>query len=449
MSGLVAACARAGAPPAGGGARAAALRAGPGEGGYGELVREAGPLALPEGFRVRAFGAVDDPMSDGRPTPIAHDGMAAFAAGSGRVRLLRNHEDRNGPTRALVPDAAYDPLGGGGVVTLELDAASGELRRDFVSLSGTTVNCAGGPTPWGSWLSCEETTVGPSHGYEQPHGYVFEVPIAADGPVDPVPLRAMGRFSHEAVAVDPASGIIYETEDRGYRALNPAWAGSGFYRFLPDAPGEPAAGGRLQAAAVTGHPELHMFRGREVGESHRVTWVDIDEPDPSGAERNPSAVFLRARERGAAVFDRLEGCWFGDGSVFFHDTRGGDARRGQVWQYRPDANGGRFVLVFESPDASLLDGPDNITVSPRGGVLMCEDGGGVQFLRGLTPDGRIFDVARNTLGDGTSEFAGATFGPRGRVLYVNIQGPTSGTTAAGAGRGVTLAIEGPWERGAL
>lgn len=454
------------------GARAAAAcggdvrlpRAGPGDGGYGPLVNDAGVVAIPAGFRSRAFGAVGDPMSDGRLTPIAHDGMAAFPSGDCRIRLVRNHEDRNGPTAPIAGDlSVYDPVGGGGTVTLEVDADRA-LRRDFVTLNGTTVNCAGGPTPWGTWLSCEETAVGRPEGYERPHGFVFEVGAAAEGPVEPVPLEALGRFSHEAVAVDLMSGILYLTEDNAFVADDPLMPGSGFYRLLPERPnggaGSLRAGGELQVARVQGNERLELFRGTDlglsVGDVLEVDWRTIPDPVPSDVDHPGLAarrmeVFGRGLERGAAVFDRLEGCWYGEESVFFHDTEGGATGLGQVWQYVPRTD--ELVLVFESPDAEVLKGPDNVTVSPRGGLVICEDARdvdadqGAQYLRGLTPDGRIFDLACNTL-SGT-ELAGATFSPDGRTLFFNVQGPTSGTVEDAAGSGVTVAIWGPWERGAL
>lgn len=439
--------------------------AGIGEGGYGPLVRETGVLTLPEDFRAVPFGAVGDPMSDGQRTPIAPDGMAAFAVGTGtRLRLLRNHEDRNGPTAPIGGESgAYDRVGGGGVVTLEVDADR-RLLRDFVSLNGTTVNCAGGPTPWGSWLSCEETAAGRPEGYERPHGFVFEVDARSDGPVEPIPLEALGRFSHEAIAVDPGTGILYLTEDNEYAEGDPTAPGSGLYRFLPERPngglGSLRAGGELQAARVVGHPRMELFRGAElgleVGDGLELEWVPIREPVPSdeafpeeGVRR--MQVFSQGLEGGAAVFARLEGCWYGEEGVYFHDTVGGEAGLGQVWRYLPGT--GELVLVFESPGREVLNGPDNVTVSPRGGVVICEDAHGLRaffghhHLRGLTPDGRIFDLARNDLN--RSELAGATFGPDGRTLFVNVQGPTSGSIEDAAGEGTTVAIWGPWERGAL
>lgn len=423
-------------------------------GGYGPLVSVPGsPVALPRGFQVRAFGRVGDPMSDGNLTPIAHDGMAAFAAGpdSNHVRLVRNHEDRN-PAGFGPPigggGRAYDPLAGGGTTTLVI-GPRGQLVADFVSLEGTIVNCAGGPTPWGSWLSCEEAVDGPMEGYARPHGYCFDVPAAADGPVDPRPIPAMGRFRHEAVACDPASGIIYETEDNEYSRVDPTRPGSGFYRFRPNDRNNLWAGGALEMMKIAGLPDLRLFQEREMFAEFDVEWVPIPDPDPADADRIPLAIrntliFGQGAERGAAVFRRLEGCWFGGGNVFFHDTRGGPGGRGQVWQYDPLTE--KLLLIFISPGTDVLDRPDNITVSPQGNIVICEDGPGTPFLRGLTRTGEIFDLARNELND--TEFAGATFSPDGKVLYVNIQGSTRGPIET-AVPGVTLAIWGPWSEGVL
>jgi secreted PhoX family phosphatase len=439
LAGLVA-CSRRALPDSGAGR--GIPRAGLGQGGYGPL-RPAGPeLALPEGFSYVVLSSPGQPMSDGNATPGAFDGMAAFALPNGNVRLIRNHENRDAPDTATVkgdPSTAYDRMGGGGTTSLEVriggDGAA-ELVRDFVSLNGTIVNCAGGPTPWGSWLSCEETVDGRSAGYGEQHGYIFEVPVAAEGPVAAVPLTAMGRFVHEAVAVDPATGIVYQTEDQ-----SPA----GFYRFIPASPGRLSQGGRLQMLAVAGRPNYATGAGQTVGAVLPARWVDIADPDPGERPADPAAVFNQGFGQGGARFTRLEGCWYGDRSVYFHATDGGDARLGQVWRYRPTSRDrGDLSLVFESPSADVLDSPDNITVSPRGGIVICEDGDGEQYLRGLTPGGAIFDLGKNVLNQ--SEFAGACFSPDGRVLFVNLQGST---VDSGTVQGRTFAIRGPWERGAL
>ena len=427
-------------------ARAASLEPGwPGGArapGYGPLVNVGPELALPAGFSSTVLSHNGKSMSDGTPTPGAFDGMAAFPLPNGNVRLIRNHENRDRPwsTRPKGnPAKAYDAKAAGCVTSLEVRLPPNgppELIRDFVSLTGTIVNCAGGPTPWQTWLTCEESVEGRAHGWAAEHGYVFEVPVSAESEVTPVPLKGMGRFVHEAVAVDPATGIVYETEDRLV---------SGFYRYVPKRRGVLADGGALQMLAVDERPNLDTAGGHAAGVRWPAHWVAIGNPDPGGAWEDSSSVFRQGFDLGGASFARLEGCWWGDGGVFFQATNGGVARAGQVWHYRPvSPDRGELTLVFESPSPDVLDGPDNITVSPRGGIVICEDGGGEQYLRGLTRDGRIFDFARNTLNN--TEFAGACFSPDGRTLFVNIMGST---TDAGTRRSATLAIRGPWERGAL
>jgi secreted PhoX family phosphatase len=193
---------------------------------------------------------------------------------------------------------------------------------------------------------------------------------------------------------------------------------------------------------IVGRPGYDTTRGQLVGEALPVRWFAIDTPDPDTDVLDPLHVFRQGSAKGGATFARLEGCWYGDSSIYFHATSGGDAAAGQVWRYEPRQE--RLTLVFESPSTAILNHPDNITVSPRGGVVLCEDGAGVQHLRGLTPTGEIFDVATNVLNE--TEFAGACFSPDGRFLFVNIMGDT---TDAGTRAGRTLAISGPWERGAL
>ena len=425
--------------------------------GYGDPVPAGEELALPRGFQYRVISREDQIMSDGQPTPGAHDGMAAFPLPNGNIRLIRNHEDRNRPNRArpLGPTArSYDHRGGGGTTSLEVEP-DGERRvvRDFVSLSGTIVNCAGGPTPWGTWITCEETVEGRSDGWAQPHGYCFEVPILAEDTVSRpppsagvhppltvgVPLPAMGRFVHEAVAVDPVTGLIYLTEDR---------QGAGLYRFIPHKAGDLIQGGRLQMMCVRGLPRYNTAVNQTVGRPLPVDWVTIPNPDPEAAEADDGIVYQQGRNRGAARFRRLEGCWFGADSLFFNATNGGNSQRGQVWQLTPGRGGSMgdtLRLVYESTDPDLLDGPDNLTVSPRGGLLICEDGQGVQYLRGLTARGELFDFGINLLNN--REFAGATFAPDGRTLFVNIQGDTR---AGGSGDpSLTFAIWGPWGNGPL
>jgi secreted PhoX family phosphatase len=419
-------------------------RVGRGAGGYGPLVTSADwpELALPTGFRAVLLSRAGDMMSDDVTTPNAFDGMGAFPLPNGNVRLIRNHEIRDSASTAHpFGDAtkAYDQKAGGGNTSLEvrvLPDGTRQLVRHYASLTGTHVNCAGGTTPWGSWITCEETTEGVAQGRDAEHGYCFEVPVSAEDEVAPVPIKAMGRFVHEALTVDATTGIVYLTEDRGT---------SGLYRYVPNVPGTMLAGGRLQMLALKDRPQYDTSTGQRPGLPLPVVWVDIPDPDPANASGDALAVFRQGLARGGTIFSRLEGCWYGDGSVFFNATSGGDAGAGQVWQYRPRSNsGGQLILVFESPSAEVLDSPDNIVVSPRGGLLLCEDGDGTQFLRGVTQRGEIFDFGGNLANE--DEFAGACFSPDGETLFVNIQGSTSST---GASKGMTFAIWGPWEDGAL
>jgi len=441
--------------------------AAPGSGGYGPLIptpdlRDGGVrIALPEGFQYRSFSPAGAMMSDGNLVPLAHDGMAVFNMSDGKFRLVRNHEDRNSPGNGTTAiDAnAYDANGGGGTTTLVVNPFTRELERDFVSLNGTIVNCAGGITPWESWITCEETNAGLPGGWLKQHGYCFDVPAAANGTVPAVAIPTMGRFSHEAVAVDPATWIVYETEDNG--------SNSGFYRFLANTPGVLVDGGTLEMLAVDGSFNYDTRTGQTVGVQLPVKWVPIANPNPPGT--SSTAVYNQGRALGGARFGRLEGCWYGNGAIYFNSTNGGNAGAGQVWEFRPDGDGGTLTLIFESSGAAQLDAPDNIAVSPQNALLLCEDGGGDQYLRGVTLDGGIFDFALNLQTD--SEWAGATFAeadsswndvkirgghrPLGSrwdrvTLFVNRQGNTSGPTPPLPGdEGITFAIWGPWKNGAL
>ncbi len=442
--------------------------------GYGPLFRQTalnepgGPeyLALPRDFSYVVFGKIGDVMSDGTPTPQNHDGMAAFSAGAGRVRLIRNEEVRNDPgdfTLAVrvgtEPNPAkYDPLAVGGTTTLDFNVVTVSLTRDFVSHAGSIVNCAGGIMyRKAGWITSEETTAGPDDGWGAKHGYNFIVPLNANKPVLNQPLTAMGRFAHEAAAVDPGTGIVYETEDSG--------DDSGFYRFLPNSPSRLAAGGALEMLAVEGQDGYYALTGQSVGLPLPVRWVPIPDPDPD-LEGGATEVALQGIGGGAAVFNRLEGIWWAGDRCVFNSTSGGDAQFGQVWEFVPDGDTGTLTLLYESPGVlpsigrTPLDSPDNITVTPRGGILLCEDDSNaapdasedthplapgildVNRLIGLDDDGAVFEFAVNTLN--AAEFAGACFAPNAPdVLFVNNFGLNE------AGSGMTFAITGPWNRGAL
>jgi secreted PhoX family phosphatase len=451
--------------------------------GYGPLSPAGDDLALPAGFQYRVVTNEGDPMDDGFPAPKAMDGMATFALPNGNVLLVRNHEDgqagaffrprppgSTSSTEGILNSIletdygprsfAYDAYAGGGTVTLEVEPhGHRRLVGQHWSLVGTVRNCAGGLTPWGSWLSCEETLESStSTGYAQNHGYIFEVPIdtVPGVPVTPVPLKGLGRFAHEAVAVDPATGIVYETEDQG--------DGSGFYRFVPsvkpNSPGDLAAtGGVLQMLKVVGVNGYETAINQSIGAPLAVEWVTIANPDPVPATGAAgSAVFTAGLALGGARFRRLEGCWYAGGRIYFDSTNGGNMGFGQIWVYDPAAE--TLTLVVESPSHHVFDGPDNLCVTPGGGLIVCEDATAAQFLRGISPSGEIFDFARNLRN--TIEFAGACFSPDGRTLFVNLYGrgnmrttqPYKSAVQIPVGpepfeRAATLAIWGPWGAGPL
>jgi len=403
--------------------------------GYGPLVPDpAGLVDLPEGFRYRAFSRAGvDRLDGGDVVPSAHDGMAAFRGSRRTTVLVRNHEvDAEGVAEdGMLPvphvrGRTYDPNGQGGTTTLVV-GDDRRLRSHRVSLAGTSTNCAGGPTPWGTWLTCEENDE-VLDGVK--HGYVFEVDPDRGG--DPRPITALGRFEHEAVSFD-RKGRAYLTEDadgpHGY-----------FYRFEPRRPhggrGSLRAGGSLSALHL---PELggaDLSAVTEAGTTfRRLEWVPITVPDPDGGDK--------VRELHQATnIPKAEGTWHADGCIWWVSSRGDgpDAEDedeasdgvhgGQIWCYDPQRSTLRLVVCFAQDHD--FEGPDNITVSPYGYAVMCTDGEDAdQYLAGITPEGKVFPLAWNRLGD--EEFAGACFSPDGRTLFANIQDP-----------GLTLAIWGPW-----
>ncbi len=420
--------------------------------GYGSLVSDPdGILSLPAGFHYRVISRVGDAMDDGFVVPGLADDMHAFPGRGGRTILVRNHEldpaSRETAFRVMrraLSDTElahiYDSgAGRGGVSTVVVDTASGRVEGQYLTLAGTLRNCSGGATPWGSWISCEEMVIGAGEfGARRAHGYNFEVPAAARALVEPLPLEAMGRFNHEAVAVDARTGIVYQTEDREDGLL---------YRFIPAKPRRLAAGGRLQALAIRDRPGVHTGNGADaahafaVGERHPVDWVDLD-PLASGDDD----LRFRGRLKGAAAFMRGEGMTVevdangAETRIWIIATSGGPGGLGQLWCYRPTQGEGRaeerrqpgtLELALEPRNMALLRNGDNLTLAPFGDLLICEDHDGVQHIVGVTPAGGMYRFAANPRAD--SEFAGVTFSANGRTLFVNLQRP-----------GLTFAIEGPW-----
>ncbi|MFJ4125477.1 Tat pathway signal sequence domain protein [Streptomyces sp. FT05W] len=415
-----------------------------GHSGYGPLVPDPdGLLDLPKGFRYRVLSREGDPLRSGEGlVPSNHDGMAAFAGSHGRVHLVRNHENRV-TGRIAVPTVeglTYDPMGKGGCTALELDGR-GHVRGERVAIAGTAVNCAGGPTPWDTWLTCEETEdKAGTNGYTKDHGFVFEVDGADPRRTGAVPLTAMGRFQHEAVAIDPRNGIVYETEDAFEKPFGL------FYRFLPERPlggrGSLRAGGALEAMRVPGVPDLSVIQ--ETGATFdRIEWVPV--PDPQAAQTP-----IRHQDfgpKGITHAQKLEGCYWGGSSVYFvssfaHSAEGSAADHfGQVWRYEPKRRRLTLVIVF-GPDTDVQlpgESPDNICLAAGGGLMVCEDGGGAQHVLGVTRRGEVYAMARGAQNIGTDEepewgeFAGVTFSPDGATMFVNCYTP-----------GTTFAVTGPW-----
>ena len=424
---------------------------------FGPLVyRPDDVLALPEGFSHKIISRHGDVMSDGLVSPGMHDGMGAFPLNKDRVILVRNHEISPGPQKTspfgvqnehigkVSKDHIYDYAKGqrtclGGTTTFIYNEKTGQVELEYLSLVGTVRNCAGGMTPWNSWITCEETELkegGLNGALEKDHGYNFEVPARENpGLIEPVPLKAMGRFVHEAVAVHPELGIVYQTEDSDTGV---------FYRYIPNVKEKLHMGGKLQCLALKEwksadsrnwatlttdrFPEKKFFD---------VEWIDLD-----NVESPDSDLRLRGFQKGAVRFSRGEGIWYGKKELFFACTSGGTKGTGQIFRYVPSKyegqprekdSPGRLELFLEPNDISIFQNCDNLTVAPWGDVVICEDKADPRII-GITPKGKTYVIAKN-IGFRTSEFAGPVFSPSGNTLFVNIQSP-----------GLTLAITGPWKK---
>ncbi len=355
----------------------------PGPGPYGPLgAPDDNGLRLPAGFSSRVVGASGQPVGDsGYVWHTDPDGGACFPVNDGGWVYVSNQEER----------ARFN---GGGVGALRF-GPDGELVDAYRILDGTYTNCAGGPTPWGTWLSCEEYAL----------GRVWECdPL---GEREPVVYDGMGRYAHEAVAVDPVHGVIYLTEDEPTGL---------FYRFR-----------------ATRYPDLRdgVLEAATVSDEGAVTWTEV--PVPAGAP-----IPTRFQVPGATVFNRAEGAWYDAGWVYFCTT--GDNR---VWAY--DTESDRLEIVY---DGRALDDPplndvDNITVAPSGDLYVAEDAGALQVVL-ISPEREVAPFVQFTGTDQVgSEIAGPAFSPDGTRLYVSSQRGGPGT------RGTTYEITGPFRLGYL
>jgi uncharacterized protein len=419
--------------------------------GYGPLLEDPkGIFNLPKGFSYSIISRRGTPMIDGLIVPGSPDGMATFSGGRDRTIIIQNHEnsaddESNSPfgkNHALLSKVDKSKFydygkgklpGTGGTTTLIYNHVQKRVEHEFLSLAGTLRNCAGGPTPWNSWITCEETTLRAGEFLEKDHGYTFEVPATITPSLaEPIPITGMGRFNHEAVAVDPSTGFVYLTEDDQEGLI---------YRYLPKTKGRFLEGGKLQALAVIDQLSMDTrnWRGQNaplmpVAQWFEVRWIDLDDIDAPDNDLR-----FRGHKNGAARFARGEGMWYGNNEIYFACTSGGLNKGGQIFRYQPGPFEGtsresespaRLQIFAEPNDKDIVNHCDNLTVSPWGTIILCEDDPN-PFLVGITPTGEYYKLAENT--GYKSELSGVVFSPDGSTLFVNIQS-----------EGLTLAIEGPW-----
>lgn len=425
-----------------------------------------GKVALPQGFRAWRVGTigVEDLLSDrnGSPigtTPSKLDGTGAFDYAGG-IRLVRNHECRadTDVTVPLVAGTVYDAgiaTGMGGNTVVELDA-SGRFKQQWVALSGTIRNCAGGETPWGSWLACEEDTTkagteiirgGKSWGTTQKdHGYVFEVFPDVVAQQSPLPIKAWGRAVWEGAAIDPDLTKAYITEDTG-RGLLYRWTapeGTKLGAYIAEQFGE--NDGVLQAAQVirNGVPLVHygQLTADDVDQAYPVKWVD------GGEDRQAQTMNLRDQYPGATQHPKVEGCWPDAEGLWFTLSF---TNQGQIDSYRKshgidmpgdwgmigyyrfadetitikdhyakDNTAGGVVPGDATEDVKQFHGPDNITVNSRGLVVITEDGNNPCSMLAMSHTKKSVEFARDLADRG--EWAGPCFNKSGTMLFSNIQG---------------------------
>lgn len=426
-----------------------------------------GILALAAGFSYSIITTAGETMLDGGQgvTPGSHDGMAVLRAPRGRYRLIQNHEVKGGEEDPvpLVEGTVYDPGALAGGCTVITTDTKGTNHGEFVAISGTVNNCAGGPTPWGTWLTCEETSDragktwtaddGTTGTYEKDHGYVFEV--WADGTADPTPIKCLGRYAHEALAIDNTRTQVFLSEDADEpNGLFYRWSAPAGVKLGPGVMTKLAAdAGTLAAMQIilddgTVLPDVAYLTSAQLNRPFPVTWIEVPERDAQTTpvrEQFDDGQVTRGR--------KFEGVWGTDEGVYVVNSYAweeGDMpadavpHDGMVWFYNYRNQTIQLVTYFPhqtvtetegaAPYGDLqFDGPDNVTVTPWGSLVLAEDGEGASHVLGSFPGGPTYAIARNQLND--SEFCGPCFSADGRVLFVNMQSP-----------GYTLAITGPWEK---
>lgn len=350
----------------------------PGAGPYGALGSADGNnIRLPAGFTSRVVARSGQTVPGTSYTwHNAPDGGACYADGSGWI---------------YVSNSEINPSGGAGAVRF---SAAGAITGAYRILAGTRQNCAGGSTPWNTWLSCEEVT----------RGYVYETDPW--GVKAAVRRDAMGLFKHEAAAADPVRQVIYLTEDE---------TNGCFYRFTPTTWGDLSSG------------TLQVLRAG-TATSGSFTWVTVPDPDGSPTQ-------TRDQVSGAKRFNGGEGCYYADGSVWF--TTKGDNR---VWRVDPAAS--TYELTYDdslvSGGGAPLTGVDNVTGSSSGDLFVAEDGGNLEICV-ITPDGVVASFLR-VGGQSGSEITGPAFSPDGSRLYFSSQRGTSGSSSGG----ITYEVTGPF-----
>ncbi|WP_165984709.1 alkaline phosphatase PhoX [Streptomyces sp. YIM 98790] len=345
-----------------------------GTGPYGPLrAADANGIMLPSGFTSRVIARSGQAVaSTGYLWHGAPDGGACFPDGSGWIYVSN----------------AELGSGSGGVSAIRFNG-SGSVTGAYRILSGTNRNCAGGATPWNTWLSCEEVS----------RGYVYETDPYGSNPA--VRRAAMGRFTHEAAACDPDRRVVYLTEDESDGA---------FYRFVPDTWGD-LSSGTLQVLRETGSG---------------LSWATV--PDPDGSSRA-----TRKQVSGTKRFAGGEGCYYASGTCFF--TTKGDNR---VWAYDAAANTLAIAYDDNLTSSPPLTGVDNITGARVGDLYVAEDGGNMEICV-ITPDDVVAPFLRIT-GQSSSEICGPAFNPAGNRLYFSSQRGTSGSS----GGGITYEVTGPF-----